>query len=72
MTNLSSVRQLSTNLSLTLQQRTHIVMNDVQLGVDRLDRKKEAVIQAGIQRLQDSNETAQRQSEQQAKIDTYA
>jgi hypothetical protein len=72
MSSLSSVRQLSTQLSLTLQQATHIVMNDVQQGVARLDRKQEAVARAGIEQMQDRNQTAERLSQQQGKIDTYA
>lgn len=72
MSSISSVRQLSADLSLTLQQSTHIVMNDVQQGVQRLDRKKEAVARSGVERIQDSNRIAQQLSQQQAKIDTYA
>ncbi|WP_374348996.1 hypothetical protein [Chitinimonas sp.] len=72
MSTLGSVRQLSTDLSLTLQQGTKIVMRDMQQTVDRLDRKKDAVARSGVERLQDANRIAEQLSVQQAKIDTYA
>lgn len=72
MANINSVRNSSATLSLTLQEGTRQVMNSVQEGVAQLDRKKEAVTQAGIERIQESNRTSQRLSEQRAKVDTYA
>lgn len=72
MASMSAVRQASANLSLTLQESTRQVMNDVQQSVAQLDRKKEAVSQAGIERIQESNKTAAHLTEVRGKIDTYA
>ncbi|MDK2123447.1 hypothetical protein [Parachitinimonas caeni] len=71
MTNLVSMKNFSANMSLTLQEQNRLLMNDVQKTVDRLDRKREAISQAGLQRLQDSNATAAKLSEQRTKIDVY-
>ncbi|QDQ28634.1 hypothetical protein FNU76_21020 [Chitinimonas arctica] len=72
MSSMGAVKSYSASLSQTLQESTRILMQDVQRGADRLDRKKAAISQAGLERVQQSNQTSANISAHQGKIDTYA
>lgn len=72
MSNISSINNFSVKLSQTMQDSTKNLMQDVQRSVDRLDRKKADVAQAGLERVQQQAATAAQLSNQQNKIDTFA
>ncbi|QNM94962.1 hypothetical protein [Chitinimonas koreensis] len=71
MADLNAVRNFSSSMSQSLHESVRLVMNDVQANVNRLDNKKQAISQAGLERVQQANQTSSMMAKQRSKIDVY-
>lgn len=72
MSSIGSYKNFSISMAQSLQEGTRLVMQDVQQNTARLDRRKDNVAQAGLDRLNRSNEIAQSQAVTRSKIDVFA
>lgn len=71
MADIGSIKSFSTSMALTLNESRKLLMNDVQYSVDRLEKKKASISDAGLERLQESNRTVQQMADQRRKVDVY-
>ncbi|MFC4157816.1 hypothetical protein [Chitinimonas lacunae] len=72
MAGLNAIRNFNANMAMSMQEATRLTMQDVQKNADRVDRRKEVIAQAGLERVQQNNRTQQALSESRQKIDVYA
>ena len=71
MADIGSIKSFSTSMALTLNESRNLLMTDVQYSVDRLEKKKASISDAGLERLQEANRTVQQMADQRRKVDVY-
>ncbi|WP_028453301.1 hypothetical protein [Chitinilyticum aquatile] len=71
MSNISSIRAFSAQMSQTLVQGAQQTMGEVLQNAERLDRKKGNIAEAGLERVQQSNAIAEKNAEQRQRIDIF-
>lgn len=71
MSDISSVRAFSAQMSQTLVQGARQAMGEVLQNADRLDRKKGNIAEAGLERVQQNNAIAEKNAEQRNRIDVF-
>jgi trans-aconitate methyltransferase len=71
MSSLTSLSNFTAQMSMSMQEATRQLMQEVQQNADRLDRKKASIAETGLERMQASTRIAEGLAEARSKIDVY-